>query len=400
MKFNYQARTKEGEVRIGVVEASSKETALILLQRYGLYVTYLEESIPPFYARKVKIFEKISLRDVVLFSRQLAMMFGSRVPLVEALKTLSGQIQNPDFQEKIIGLSEEVEGGATFSKALSRYPQIFSTFYLAMVKAGEASGKLAESLNYLADGLEREYHLSSKIKGATLYPILILIVVFLVLGLMIFLIVPNFEKLLLGSEAEIPKITLITIQIAKILRKYALLFIFSFFLFFFLIFRYSKTKEGKDFFDNFFLKLPILSQVLKTLCLSRFAQNLSILISGGLLIPQALEITADIVGNSVYKRAIISTKDEVVKGTPMSSTLAVFPEIFPPIFSQMTLVGEKTGALDISLMQIAVFYQKEMEREIDNILSLLEPILLVILGVFVGGLMLIILMPLYQMIAI
>ena len=165
MKFNYQARTKKGEIQAGVVEASSKEAAILLLQKYGLYITYLEEVKVPFYAWEVKIFKRISSRDIVLFSRQLSIMFSSRVSLVEALVTIASQTKNLEFRERILDLSREVEGGSAFSKALSRHPKIFSSFYISMVKSGETSGKLSESLSYLADHLEREYYLISRIRG-------------------------------------------------------------------------------------------------------------------------------------------------------------------------------------------------------------------------------------------
>ena len=230
MKFNYQARTKEGEIQTGVVEASSKEAALSLLEKHGFYITYLEEAKPPFYARKVKIFTKISLRDIVLFSRQLSIMFGSKVPLVEALRVLTSQAESSELREKISSLSEEVEGGSPFSKALSRHPRIFSPLYVSMVKAGEASGRLSESLNYLAEHLEREYHLSAKIKGALIYPFLVLSVVLLVLYLMVFLVIPSLTLIIREATVEIPKVTQIVIKASEFLREFGSFLIVGFFI--------------------------------------------------------------------------------------------------------------------------------------------------------------------------
>jgi type IV pilus assembly protein PilC len=398
MKFNYQARTEEGEIQAGVVEASSKEAAFSLLQKYGLYVTYLEEAKPPFYARRIEIFQRVSPRDIVLFSRQLAIMFGSRVPLVEALRVLASQTRNMDLREKIINLAEEVEGGSAFSKALSLYPKVFSSFYIAMVKAGEASGKLAESLDYLANHLEREYHLSARTKGALLYPFLVLFVVVLVLYLMIFMVIPNLKMIIESSGMEVPKITQMVIGFSDLLRSSGHFLIIGFLVLSVLIYRYYKTKKGKAFFDKFFLKLPFFGPLLQAVNISRFAENLSTLIAGGLMITQALELTANTLGNSIYKKAILSARDGVKKGMPISSVLSIFPEIFPPVFIQMTMVGEKTGTLDTSLTHIANFYQKEVERNIENILNILEPGLIVVLGIIVGGLMFSVLMPFYQVI--
>jgi len=400
MKFNYQARTKKGEINTGQVEASSKEAAINLLQKHGLYVTFLEESVPPIYAQRVKFFEAISKKDVVLFSRQLAIMFKSKVPLVESLKVLSSQTRNFDFKEKIIKISEDVEGGTSLSQALAHYPKIFSPFYIAMVKSGEVSGKLSEVLNYLANHLEREYHLLAKARGAMLYPSLVVFVVLLVMALLVFFVIPQLSGVLEGGGQTLPLLTRVVIATATFLRNWGWLLLVLFIIFLLFCFRHYQTDKGKKYFDNLFLKMPMVGNLLKMVSLTRFAENLSTLISGGLPIAQALETVADIIGNVSYKEIIVKARDEVRKGEPVSSILGARPDLFPPVFIQMVLVGEKTGTLDSTLMNIVDFYQKEIDRAIDNILSVLEPVLIVILGLIVAGLMLSILMPLYKMIAI
>ena len=397
MRFNYQARTPTGEVQSGTVEASSKEAAVSLLQRHGLYITFLEEvAAPPVYAKRIKIFERIAAKDIVMFSRQLAIMFKTKVPLVEALETLAAQTKNPDLKEKIFKLAEEVEAGTSLSKAFSLYPKIFSPFFIAMVRAGEASGKLSEALSYLAEHLEREYHLSSKLKGAMIYPAMVLLVAIIVLALMMFYIIPQLTEVLLASGGELPAITKIVISLSAFLRKWGLLLILVLLILVIFAIRYSRSQEGKKFFDQISLRFPITSELVRMICLSRFAENLSTLISGGLPIARALEISGDIVGNTVYKEIIFQTRDGVRKGEPISSTLARFPEIFPPVFTQMTAVGEKTGTLDKTLLEIVSFYQKETDRTIDNLLSILEPVLIIFLGLVVGGLMASVLLPLYR----
>jgi len=400
MKLNYQARTKKGEIRSGQVEASSREAAASLLQKHGLYVTFLEEFVPPLYARRVKFFEKISQKDLVLFSRQLAIMFKSKVPLVESLRVLSLQTDNPDFKEKIMKLSEEVEGGTALSNALANFPEVFSSFYIAMIKSGEVSGKLTEVLNYLADHLEREYHLTAKTKGALLYPSLIVFVVLLVLLLMIFFVVPQLADVLTTEKEALPWITMFVINFSAFVRNWGWVMLIVFVLFTVAFLRYCQTDKGQKFFDRGLVKLPLIGSFLKMVNVARFAENLSTLISGGLPIAQALETVGDIVSNTAYKEVIFKTRDEVRKGVPISSILSRHPDLFPPVFIQMVLVGEKTGTLDSTLMNIVEFYQKEIDRIIDNVLSVLEPVLILILGLVVAGLMLSILMPLYRMIAI
>jgi len=399
MKFNYQARTKKGEIQAGVVEASSKEVAILLLQKYGLYITYLEEVKVPLYAWEVKIFKRISSRDIVLFSRQLSIMFSSRVSLVEALVTIASQTKNLEFRERILDLSREVEGGSAFSKALSRHPKIFSSFYISMVKSGETSGKLSESLSYLADHLEKEYHLVSRLQGAMIYPSLVIMVASVVLLLMIFFVIPQLTKVFQESGQPLPIATQLVIGLSLFLRKWGFLFIGLLAVFVIFFFRYIKTLEGKKNFDKISLRLPLIGDLLKMVYLSRLAENLSTLISGGLPIAQALETTGEVVGNTVYKEIIFLTRDEVRKGEPISSVLRRYPEAFPPMFCQMTLVGEKTGTLEKTLLNVVDFYQKEVDMSIDNLLSILEPVLIIFLGVIVAGLMVSVLLPLYRMTA-
>jgi len=399
MKFNYQARSKKGEMQTGTVEASSREAALALLQRHNLFVTLLEraEEGGAFYARKIKLFERVSKKDIVNFSRQLSLMFKSKIPLVAALNSIASQTKNPGFREKILALSQEVEAGTLFSQALSSYPKLFSTFYISMVKSGEASGTLSESLTYLADHLEREYHLFSKIQGAMIYPILIVVVVIGVLVMMMFFVVPSMTKVLLETGQELPFVTKAVIALSDFLRSWGWLLFLAILGVGIFLFRHFKTVEGKKLKDKYLLKIPMVSSFLRMIYLSRFAENLSTLIGGGLPIVNALEITGEIVGNDVYQTIIFQVRDEVKKGEKISSILAKYPTEFPPILTQMVTVGEKTGTLDESLMNVVDFYHKEVERSIDNLLSILEPVMVIFLGGIVAGLMGAILLPLYKM---
>ena len=382
----------------GVVEASSREAALLLLQRHNLFVTFLEKvAMRPFYVRKIKIFERISKKDIVNFSRQLALMFKSKIPLVQSLRSIAEQTKNPAFREKILAISQEVEGGTRFSQALSSHEKLFSNFYVSMVKSGEASGTLSESLTYLADHLEREYHLFSKIQGAMIYPALIVVVVIGVLAMMMFFVIPSMTKVLTETGQELPVITRMVIALSDFLRGWgwALFLVIAGGLFG--LFRYAKTVEGKRIKDKILLRIPVAGSFLKMIYLSRFAENLSTLITGGLPISQALEITGDIVGNDVYQNIVFQVKEEVVKGENMSKIMQQHPNEFPPILTQMVAVGEKTGTLDQSLMSVVDFYRQEVERAIDNLLSILEPVMVIFLGGIVAGLMGAVLLPLYKM---
>ena len=400
MRFNYQARTQKGDIYTGSIEASNQEFAAALLRERGLFATFLEEAVPSVYARKIDFFDRITRKDIVMFSRQLAIMFKSKISLVESLRVLASQTKKANLKEKLLKISEQVEGGTSFSQALARYPKIFSSFYIAMVKSGEASGKLSEVLNYLADHLEKEYHLISKTKGALIYPALIVFSILLILILLTFFVIPNLLQVLEASGQTLPLPTRIVLSFTTFIRNWAWLIVLVIILSVFSFFRYYATQKGKEFFDRIFLKIPIAGSFLKTIHLNRFAENLSTLISGGLPIVQSLDIVGDIITNLSYKQVIAKTREEVRKGEMISSVLSQHTELFPPVFVQMVLIGEKTGTLDATLMNVVDFYQQEVDRSINNILSILEPALIIFLGLVIAGLMLSILMPLYQTIAI
>lgn len=397
MKFNYQARTKDGQIQTGVIEASSKEAVLALLQKHGLYLTSLEEAgAKPIYARQIKILEKVSQKDLVVFSRQLSIMFKSKVPPVEAFHALAKQTKNQNFREKILNIAERVEGGTPLSRALSYHPKLFSPFYVSMIKSGETAGKLSETIDYLADHLEREYTLRSKMVGAMIYPAFVFFVVLTVVGIMVIFIIPQLTQVLEESGAELSAATKIVMGFSTFLKKWIFLIIIGFLALIIFIFRYIRTEAGKKIYDKFSLKLPIIGPISRKIYLTRFAENLSTLISGGLPISQALEITGEIVGNDVYKKIVLQTRDQVRKGEQISVVLERYPEDIPPLFTQMTMVGEKTGTLDKTLVNIVDFYRKEVEQTLDNFLSILEPVMIVFLGLIVAGLMAAVIMPLYQ----
>ena len=396
MKFNYQSRDQKGKKQLGTIEASDQETALDFLQRQGLSVISLSKSASiPFYAREIKLFQRISRKEIVLFSRQLSIMFRSQIPLLEILETLSFQTNNLKFKEIILKLKQEVESGATLSKALSQFPNPFSLFYVNMVRSGEASGKLSDSLSYLADHLEREYHLRSSIRGALIYPIFILFVLLLMGFFAAFFIMPDLVSVLKEGNGDLPLATSIVIGFTDFLKNKGwliLLFLVGLIVF---IWQYKKTEKGEIFFDKFNLKLPLLNGFLKKIYLSRLAENLSTLIAGGLPIARALEISGRVVGNSIYRDIIFQTRDGVRKGENVSALLKKYPNFFPPMFIQMVVVGERTGRLDSALLNIVNFYQKEVDRSVDTFLKLLEPALILFLGVMVAIFAIAILLPLF-----
>jgi len=397
MQFNYQARTKEGEIKLGTIEASSREAALNLLEKYGLFATFLEEvKVVPIYQRKIKLFERIPQGEIVSFTRQTAILFKSRIPIVEIFYTLGKQTKNQLFKQKIMDIAESVEGGSSLSAALARHPKVFNQFFVSIVKSGEVSGELPEVLDYLADHLERDHDFQSKILGAMIYPALVLVVVFVVLAAMFLFVIPKLGEVIEEMGAEVPLVTQIILSASDFFRKWGLIVMAVFVALIVGIVWYAKSNEGKKIFDKAFLRFPIIGGFIQKISLTRFAENLATLISGGVPIAQSLEITADIVGNDVFKTIILEARDGVKKGETISSILEKYPQFVPPLFTQMTLIGERAGQISPALMNVVSFYQKDVDRTLENFVGFLEPLLIIFLGIVVAGLVAAVLMPIYQ----
>jgi type IV pilus assembly protein PilC len=396
MQFYYKARDKEGNIQEGEVEASSKEAAFLVVQSYDLYVVSLVEKKVPFYKQDFAIFERISPKDVVMVSRQLAVMVESKIPIVESLQTLSRQIEQKALKEKILTIADKVEGGMPLSKALAAFPEIFSDFYVSMVKSGEASGKLSETLTYLADHLERDYEFRQKIVGAMFYPIFILVIF---LGILIFLfvvIMPELTMILLDAGGDIPLITQIVIAISDFLVENGWFLVVGAYSLVAFSLKFFSTEQGREVFDDFILKVPVFKDFFAKTYIIRFAESLSTLITAGLPIVRSLEITSDIVQNKVYKKAILKIADSVEQGKQMSEAMKKYPHVFSPILIQMAIVGERSGRLGPALMNVVRFFRAELERTLEKYISMIEPLLIILLGGLVGGLVGSVLLPIYN----
>jgi type IV pilus assembly protein PilC len=397
MKFSYQARTKAGNVEAGTVEASSRKAAIEVLHQKELFPTAIKELRQSQFLQKLNHFRGASLKEIVLFSRELATMLDSKVPLSEALDSLGHQTRNADFQEKIYKISAAIREGSTLSKALSAHPKDFSNFYVNMVRSGEASGNLAEVLDRVSTHLEKDYELQSKTMGAMIYPGIVLSVFVLIFIVLMVFVIPNLTQVLQAGGKELPAITKAVIGISKFFQNFWYLIVGAIALSVFLLGKYLKTEEGKRVLDTASLKVPILGKFLKNLYLARFAENFSVLISAGIPISQALEVTSEIIGNKVYRDIIIESRNRVVKGEPFSSVLDRFPEYIPSLFVQMASVGERTGRISSTLMNIVRFYQKEIDAFVAGLSSILEPVLIIGLALMVGLLVAAVVLPLYQM---
>lgn len=395
MKFDYQARLEDGQIQLGVVEAQDKESAVILLQKHGLYVSYIEEQkTSSILSKEISFFEKTKRKDIVLFSRQLSIMFKSGVPIVESLKSIAKQTNKKFFREEILEIAKKVEEGNSLSQALSVFPKLFAPFYIGMVKSGEVSGRLPEVLEYLAEHLEKEYEFNNKIISAMIYPVFVLFVFFGVLFFMTIFVIPRIGDIFEGMD--LPFATRIVMKFSDFLinQWWVLLTLLIALIFSFT--QFIKSKKGKKTFEGIIFKIPLLGDFVKKINLVRIAENFSTLIAGGLPIVQAIEVTANIVGSETYKEAMAEVKEGVRRGELISSILSRYPEYFPSLFIQMIVVGEKTGNIDSSLKNVVLFYQGDIDRSFDGMIKLLEPIMIIFMGALVGFFIVAMLLPIYQ----
>lgn len=396
MKYSYQARTKTGEVQTGFVEASSREGALAVLQKYGLYVTFLAEIKEPFWQKRLDLLKKPTKRDVAFFTNQLAIMFRSNIPVVESLETIARQTSKVGFREEILKLAEQIEGGDSLSRALSSFPNLFSPFYIGMVKSGEVSGNVPESLDYLADYLEKQQDFASNVLMATIYPAFVLAVFFIVLLLMGIIIIPRFGEVFEGMGAELPFLTRLVIELASFVKYHWLVLLVGFIGLGICLYLFLRARETRKLLDRMCLELPLLGSFFKKFFLVHIALNLSTLIAGGVSISRALEITGDVVGNDIYKKIILETRNGVRAGQTISSVLSSHPEEFPPFFIQMAVVGEKTGHLEKTLRNVVALYQKDVDRTVEALIKFLEPGMIMFLGLLVALLAFALFIPLFQ----
>lgn len=397
MRFVYEARTPEGEIQSGTVEAPSHDAAVKTLERYNLIIVGLEEEKGGLnFKKEIKFLARVKHQEIVVFSRQLAVLFEAQVPLLDALHTLAEQTPNPKFKDTLNGIAEEVDAGTPFSQALEKYPKLFSKFYVSVVRAGEASGRLNEVLNYLADHEEKAYDLTRKVRGALIYPAFIVASLIIVGAVMLIFVVPQITSIFEESDAELPFLTVVVISLSDFAKAFWWLIIILLAAAGFGLARFFKTPAGALVRDTLLLKIPILKNLFQKVYLTRLAENLSTLIRGGIPIIQALTITGDVVGNLVYRRTIEEATAEVRKGGSISGVLKNNKYI-PSLVTQMVLVGENTGRLDSILATIASFYQKDVDNMVSNLAALIQPILILVLGGAAGLLVAAILLPIYNL---
>ncbi len=399
MKFKYKARTKTGELQVGFVEGVNHGAATNILQEHGLFVLNVEPAEgTKWYDRLVGYFDQVKPKDMMIFSRQFATMLGAKVSLNDALKTIEAQTSNPTLQQIITEVSRDVDGGLSLSQAMERHPQAFSSFYVNMIRSAEVTGRVEEATNYLADYIEKQTALVSRVKGALLYPVVMVVLFIFVAGIIATVVLPQIGPIFDEAGVDVPFFTDILIKSGQFLASWWWIVLFAILFIAFVIYDYFKTPEGKVVLDELVLRLPGFSTLLKELHVARFSESLAVLLRGAIPIAQAVEITAQTIGSPAYADMLDEAADDIRKGELLSQSLAKHPEFFPPFVSQMAAVGEKTGRLDELMSRVADFYGREIDVMVNSLVELVQPVLMVVIGVMVGGLFASILIPIYNLV--
>ncbi len=393
--FRYKTLDKNNQTINGLVEDVSKESAEETIKEKGLSIIKLKE-LSSADLSWIEVLNKISSKDLVVFSRQFAVMISANVSIVQSLKILVDQTANLKLKIIISEISTEVDGGAKLSDILIKWPDIFSNFYVSVIRSGETSGKLDEILNYLADEMEKDYDMMSKIKGAMIYPIFVLCGLSVVGVIMMIYVVPKLTGILSETGAELPLTTKILIGTSGFLSNYWWIILLAIIIIFFSLKFYISKPAGRKQIDYFKLKLPIFGKLFQLIYLVRFTRSMNTLIASGITISDSLKIAGDVVSNKIYQQLIEQTVAEVNEGNSISSVFSKSKEM-PKMVSQMLNIGEKTGKLDIILERITGFYSREIANTVANLMTLMEPIIMVIMGIAVGIMVAAIILPMYNL---
>jgi type II secretory pathway component PulF len=393
--FKYKARNPAGEEQDGTVEATSMEAAIDTLQRNNLIlISITPEKGLAFWERPLGSFRTVKIADLVIFTRQLSTLFGAKVPVVQALRTLANESQNENFRIIIVDIVDRVAGGSSLSMALGEHPEVFSSFYINLVRSGEESGKLEDTFDFLAGYLERAEYLASKAKNALIYPAFILFAFILVLIVMFTYVVPRLVSILQETGQALPWYTHIVIFVSSALVNFGSYFLILLIIGGIFLWRFLRTEAGREVWDRFVLTFPIIGGLYRKIYLSRITDNLATLFVGGISILNSLKIASDVVDNSVYKKILLDAAESVRGGNTISASLARFEDI-PPLVTQMIKIGEETGKLDFILNKVSAYYRQEVDNILNNLVSLIEPILIISLGIGVAVIVAAIFVPLY-----
>lgn len=398
MLFQYKAIDQNNASREGTVDASNIDAAISAVQKRGYTIVSIEpieerSSILDF---EIEWFQRISNKEIVILSRQVATLFDAQVSALRIFRLMAAENTNPQMQRVLNNIADELQAGSSISRALSGHPDVFSPFYVNMVRSGEESGSLESAFNYLADYLDRTYEIATKARNALIYPAFVIGVFVLVMGLMLTLVIPRISQILTDSGQELPIYTKIVIGISNALTNYIGLILVVLAFAGVGLWRFAMTDVGRRAFDELRITFPYVGNLYQKLYLTRICDNLATMLGSGISMVQALEVTAEVVDNVVYREILENTLIEVKGGRSFPDAIAEYPEI-PGVLAQMAKVGDETGNLSEILRTLAKFYQREVNNAVDTLIGLIEPLMIVLLGLGVGVLLASVLMPIYNL---
>jgi type IV pilus assembly protein PilC len=397
MLFNYEAITNTGEKKSGSVDASSKDLAITAIQRRGYIISSIKEESKKKGLMNISFFgsKKIPMKDIVIMSRQMSTLFESQVAALKAFNLLAENTTNILLSKILDEVAEDIKSGVYISVALSKHPEAFSEFYVNMVKAGEESGKLTQAFAYLADYLDRQYQLTSKTKNALIYPGFVIGVFLIVMIMMFTFIIPKLAVIIKESGVAIPFFTKIIMKMSELVVNYGIFLLVGIGIFVAYVVHFARTTAGKIYFDRLKISVPIFKNIYSKLYLSRISDNMDTMLSSSIPIVRSIELTSDVVGNRVFQDMMKEIAESVKGGSSLSDAFSKHKEI-PSIMHGMIRVGEETGSLGNILKTLGHFYSREVNEAVDNMVSLIEPLMIIMLGLGVGVLLSSILMPIYN----
>lgn len=401
MKFKYNARTKTGELQVGYVEAINRDVATSILQKHELYLLSLEEvRVPGWYLSIVNFFRRVKIGDLMIFTRQLATMLEAEMPLTDALQNLQRQTKNPLLKEAVFDISSDIDAGLSLSQALEKHSNIFSEFYINLIRSAEVTGRMEEVMTFLADYLEKQLALTSRVRNAMIYPAFVVGLFVVVAGILIGVVFPQLAPIFSEANVELPILTKILLVSGNFVANWWWALIIGAVMMIILLVDYFRSSEGKVVFDQILLKVPVFGNLFKKIYVSRFAEGMKILIKGGIPITQAMEIAGHTIDSSIYQEEIHVIAESVRGGELLSQSLARSPVYFPALVSQMVAVGESTGKTEEMFGRIADFYNREVNDAVSNLVELIQPTLMVVMGVMVGLLFASMLIPIYNLVQV
>jgi len=397
--FNYSGRTRQGQLVSGEIEAINPEAVVATLRRQQIITTSVRPKAKDIQIAIPGFGGKVSEKEIAIFTRQFSTMIDAGLPLVQCLEILASQQDNKTFQKVLIEIRQDIEAGATLAAALKKQPRTFTSLYCNMVEAGEAGGILDTILNRLAAYIEKSIALKKRVKSAMIYPSIIVTVAIVVVTFLLIFVIPTFKSMFEGFGATLPLPTRIVLELSRLMRKYFLFGLGGAIGLFIGLRYYYKTENGRRAIDSLLLKAPVFGILLRKVAVAKFTRTLGTLISSGVAILDGLEITARTAGNKVVEEAIMKTRVSIAEGKTIAAPLKE-TTVFPPMVVQMIAVGEQTGALDSMLAKIADFYDEEVDTAVANLTSLLEPLLMVFLGVVIGGVVVAMYLPIFKLVTV